>query len=206
MDHRCGGCVGTYGKEKREMQGYGEAFVPHLVEFQENTNPTDSGLIIQIHDSDGELVHTYEDQSSEFKYRIIIKDAPKKTTVWTVIGVDEDNWWNEYAPGMDCMREFAPGPYYDPSAQVNVSLYWETSRRCDVLVPLRCDDISAANLKFGDLHRCGCAWGELMAEPSSCGELRKGRVSDRLPLGGGRPKNCAQSSSRGDPSDRGSTT
>ena len=120
MDHRCGGCVGTYGKEKREMQGYGEAIVPHLVEFQENTNPTDSGLIIQIHDSDGELVHTYEDQSSEFKYRIIIKDAPKKTTVWTVIGVDEDNWWNEYAPGMDCMREFAPGPYYDPSAQVNV--------------------------------------------------------------------------------------
>ena len=36
-------------------------------------------------------IHTYKDPSSEFKYRIIIKDAPKKTTVWTVIGVDEDN-------------------------------------------------------------------------------------------------------------------
>ena len=107
-------------KKKREMQGYGGAIVPHLVEFQENTNPKDSGLIIQFHASDGELVHTYKDQSSEFKYRIIIKDAPRKTTAWTVIGVDEDNWWNEYAPGMDCMREFAPGPYYDPSAQVNV--------------------------------------------------------------------------------------
>ena len=40
--------------------------------------------------------------------------------MWTAIGVDEDNWWNEYAPGLDCMKEFAPGPHYDPSAQVNV--------------------------------------------------------------------------------------
>ena len=37
-----------------------------------------------------------------------------------MIGADEDNWWNDYAPGMDCMREFAPGPYHDPSAQINV--------------------------------------------------------------------------------------
>ena len=102
-------------KKKREMQGYGGVIVPHLAEFQEN-----GGLIIQFHDSDGKIVHTYKDQSNEFKYRIIIKDAPKKTAVWTVIGVDEDNWWNEYAPGMDCMRDFAPGPYYDPSAQVNI--------------------------------------------------------------------------------------
>ena len=36
------------------------------------------------------------------------------------MGVDEDNWWNESAPGMDCMRNFVPGPYYDPSSQVNV--------------------------------------------------------------------------------------
>ena len=36
--------------------------------------------------------------------------------MWTVIGADEDNWWNDYAPGMNCMREFAP----DPSAQINV--------------------------------------------------------------------------------------
>ena len=69
---------------------------------------------------DDGLVHTYRDPSSEFKYRIVIKDAPKQTTVWTVIGVDEDNWRNEYAPGKDCMSEFAPGPYYDPTAQVNV--------------------------------------------------------------------------------------
>eukprot|EP00439_Symbiodinium_sp_Y106_P026018 s8580_g3.t1 len=47
--------------------------------------------------------------SSSAKLRVTIKDAPKKTTVWTVIGVDEDNWWNDYAPGMDCMKEFAPG-------------------------------------------------------------------------------------------------
>ena len=115
-------------KKKREMQGHGEAIVPHLVEFQENTNPKDSGLIIQFHDSDGELVHTYKDPSREFKYRIIIKDAPKKTTVWTVIGVDEDNWWNEYAPGMDCMREFSPGPVLRPECTSQCCLCWETSR------------------------------------------------------------------------------
>ena len=95
-------------EKRREMQGHGEAIVPHVVDFQENHN---GGLIIQFHDYDGGLVHTYKDPSSEFKYRIIIKDAPQKTTVWTVIGVDEDNWWNEYAPGMDCMKEFAPGPH-----------------------------------------------------------------------------------------------
>ena len=77
-------------------------------------------LIIQFYDYDGGLVHTYKDPSSGFKLRVTIKDAPKKTTVWTVIGVDEDNWWNDCAPGMDCMKEFAPGPHYDPSAQVNV--------------------------------------------------------------------------------------
>ena len=31
----------------------------------------------------------------------------RRVTVWSVIGVDEDNWWNEYAPGKDCMEEFA---------------------------------------------------------------------------------------------------
>ena len=121
-------CGNIWQKKKREMQGHGEAIVPHLVEFQENTNPKDSGLIIQFHDSDGELVHTYKDPSREFKYRIIIKDAPKKTTVWTVIGVDEDNWWNEYAPGMDCMREFSPGPVLRPECTSQCCLYWETSR------------------------------------------------------------------------------
>eukprot|EP00439_Symbiodinium_sp_Y106_P071469 s920_g12.t2 len=104
-------------KKRREMQGHGEAIVPRVVEFQENHK---GGLIIQFHDYDGGLVHTYKDPSSEFQYRIAIKDALKRTTVWTVIGVDENNWWNEYAPGMDCMKELAPGPHYDPIVQVNV--------------------------------------------------------------------------------------
>ena len=103
-------------KKRREMQGHGETIVPHVVEFQENHK---GGLIIQFHDYDGGPT-TYNDPPSEFQYRLTIKDAPKRTTVWTVIGVDEDNWWNVYAPGMDCMKEFAPGPHYDPSAQVNV--------------------------------------------------------------------------------------
>ena len=105
-------------QKRREMQGHGEPIVPHLVDFQENE---DNGLIIQFHDYEGGLVHTYKDYpSNDFKLRITIKDAPKKTTVWTIIGVDENKWWNDYAPGLDCMKEFAPGPYYDPSAQVNI--------------------------------------------------------------------------------------
>ena len=103
--------------KRREMKGHGEPIVPHVVDFQENNG---AGLITQFYDYDGGLVHTYKDPSSDFKLRVTIKDAPKKTTVWTVIGVDEDNWWNDYAPGMDCMKELAPGPHYDPSAQVNV--------------------------------------------------------------------------------------
>ena len=100
------------------MQGHGEPIVPHLVDFQENE---DNGLIIQFHDYEGGLVHTYKDYpSNDFKLRITIKDAPTKKTVWTIIGVDENKWWNDYAPGLDCMKEFAPGPYYDPSAQVNI--------------------------------------------------------------------------------------
>eukprot|EP00439_Symbiodinium_sp_Y106_P055856 s4236_g7.t2 len=84
-------------KKRREMQGHGETIVPHVVEFQENHK---GGLIIQFHDYDGGLVHTYDLQ------------RPTQRV--------PDNWWNVYAPGMDCMKEFAPGPHYDPSAQVNV--------------------------------------------------------------------------------------
>ena len=104
-------------QKRRELQGHGEAIVPHLVEFQANDR---SGLVIQFYDYDRGLVHTYRDPSIEFKCNITIQDAPKHTTVWSVIGVDVDNWWHEYAPGMDCMRNFVPGPCYDPSAQVNV--------------------------------------------------------------------------------------
>eukprot|EP00439_Symbiodinium_sp_Y106_P047311 s7424_g6.t1 len=161
-------------KKKREMQGYGGVIVPHLAEFQEN-----GGLIIQFHDSDGKIVHTYKDQSNEFKYRIIIKDAPKKTTVWTVIGVDEDNWWNEYAPGMDCMRDFAPGPYYDPSAQVNILC---TGKQVDDAMCSYLYDVMTSRQQTSDsviFIGAGVLGGELMAEPSSCGELRKGRVEFR---------------------------
>ena len=42
-------------EKRREMQGHGEASVPHVVEFQENHN---GGLIIQFYDYDGGLVHT----------------------------------------------------------------------------------------------------------------------------------------------------
>ena len=88
-------------------------------------------MVIQFYDYDGGLVHTYKDPSSEFKLRITIKDTPKRTTVWTLIGVDEDNWWN-----------------------------------CYVLVPLRRDDVPAANSKLSDIHWCRGAWGVLVVEAS----------------------------------------
>ena len=110
-------CGNIWLRKDVNCKGHGEAIVPHLVEFQANDR---SGLVIQFYDYDRGLVHTYRDPSIEFKCNITIQDAPKQTTVWSVIGVDVDNWWHEYAPGMDCMRNFVPGPCYDPSAQVNV--------------------------------------------------------------------------------------
>ena len=142
--------------KKREMKGHGEPIVPHVVEFQENNG---AGLIIQFYDYDGGLVHTYKDPSSDFKLRVTIKDAPKKTTVWTVIGVDEDNWWNDYAPGMDCMKEFAPGPYYDPSAQVNVLC---TGNQVDDAMCSYLYDVMTSrqqNANAGDIRGCRGAWG-----------------------------------------------
>ena len=195
--------MGTHGRKRREMQGHGEPIVPHLVDFQENNN---GGLIIQFHDYDGRLVHTHKDPSSEFKFRFTIKDAPKKTTVWTVIGVDEDNWWNDYAPGMDCMREFAPGPYYDPSAQVNVLCTGKQvdDAMCSYLYDVMTSRQQTANsvifIGAGVLGRS--SWLNRQIEEN----FEKVEFSDRFPLGGGRPKNCAQSSSRENPSDRGSST
>ena len=95
-------CGNILAEKRREMQGHGEAIVPHVVEFQENHN---GGLIIQFYDYDRRtcsyrMSYLYgTHQVDDSMYRIIIKDAPKKTTVWTVIGVDEDELMKRVCPG-----------------------------------------------------------------------------------------------------------
>ena len=50
------------------------------------------------------MVHSYTDKHSEFRLKVMIVDAPKDVTTWSLIGVDDDNWWNEFPPGKDCSR------------------------------------------------------------------------------------------------------
>ena len=42
------------------------------------------------------MVHSYTDKHSEFRLKVMIVDAPKDVTTWSLIGVDDDNWWNEF--------------------------------------------------------------------------------------------------------------
>ena len=57
-----------------------------------------------FYDSDKNMVHSYTDKHSEFRLKVMIVDAPKDVTTWSLIGVDDDNWWNEFPPGKDCSR------------------------------------------------------------------------------------------------------
>ena len=188
--------------KKREMKGHGEPIVPRVVEFQENNG---AGLIIQFYDYDGGLVHTYKDPSSDFKLRVTIKDAPKKTTVWTVIGVDADNWWNDYAPGMDCMKEFAPGPHYDPSAQINVLCTGNQvdDAMCSYLYDVMTSRQQNANavIFVGAGVLGGSSWLNRQVNEN----FEKVEFRTDYPWGEVVQRNCAQSSSKGNTSCRGST-
>ena len=65
-------------------------------------------------------MHVQKDEGNDMQLKVQIVDAPKEVAIWPLIGVDHDSWWNEYAPGIDCAREFAPGPEYDPNKQLNI--------------------------------------------------------------------------------------
>ena len=52
--------------------------------------------------------------------KILIVDTPRGVAIWSLIGLDDDNWWYQYAPGLDCMKEFDPGPEYVPNEQLNI--------------------------------------------------------------------------------------
>ena len=103
-------------ERKRGLEGYGKAIVPHVTEFQDCRD----GLIIEFYDGAKELVHTYKDEGNRMKVRIKIFDTPKEVAIWSLIGVDEDNWWQRFAPGLDGMTEFDPGDYYVPQRQMNI--------------------------------------------------------------------------------------
>ena len=103
-------------QKMRELQGYGKAIVPHVVEFQDCKD----GLVIEFYDSVKDLVHVYKDEGNNMQLKILIIDTPRDVAIWSLIGVDDDNWWYQYAPGLDCMREIAPGPAYAPNKQLNI--------------------------------------------------------------------------------------
>ena len=103
-------------EKKRELEGYGKAIVPYVTEFQDCRD----GLIIEFYDGAKELVHTYRDEVNKMKMRIKIFDTPKEVAVSSLIGVDEDNWWQRFAPGLDDMTDFDPGDYYVPQKQMSI--------------------------------------------------------------------------------------
>ena len=77
-------------------------------------------LVIEFYDSATDLVHVYKDEGSRVQLKILIFDTPRNVAIWSLIGVDEDIWWYRYAPGLDCMREFDPGPEYVLNKQLNI--------------------------------------------------------------------------------------
>ncbi|OLP93893.1 hypothetical protein AK812_SmicGene24167 [Symbiodinium microadriaticum] len=83
----------------RAAPDYRKAIVPHVVEFKDYNG----ALLIEFYDGDQNLVHVH-----------------KEVSIWMLTGVDHDNWWNEYAPGMDGMKHHDLDQHYDPRKQLNI--------------------------------------------------------------------------------------
>ena len=103
-------------QKMRELEGYGHAIVPHVTEFQD----CNDGLVIEFYDGTKELVHTYKDEGNKLRVRIKILDTPRAVAIWTLVGVDEDNWWQQYAPGLGDAMDFAPEQHYVPQTRMNI--------------------------------------------------------------------------------------
>ena len=102
----------------------------------------------------------------EFEFKIIIKDAPGEVTVWSLIGVDDDNWWNEFAPGMDCMKEFAPARSMTHVSRSTSSAQAArlTMQHAHMFVTsMNCDTRSAQDARTLCLHWCRGAIEEFLA-------------------------------------------
>ncbi|CAE7218058.1 unnamed protein product [Symbiodinium sp. KB8] len=78
------------------------------------------GLVIEFYDNTKELVHTYKDEGNKLGVKIKIFDTPRELAIWTLIGVDEDSWWQQYAPGLGDATEFAPEQHYVPQTRMNI--------------------------------------------------------------------------------------
>ncbi|CAE7705382.1 unnamed protein product [Symbiodinium sp. KB8] len=104
--------------------GYGQAIVPHVTEFQDCKD----GLIIEFYNDTKELVHAYKDEGNKLRIRIKIFDTPKEVAIWTLAGVSEDNWWQQYAPGLGDAVARDPDQHYVPQTRMNILC---TGRRAD---------------------------------------------------------------------------
>ena len=103
-------------RKMRELEGYGSAIVPHITEFQDCKD----GLIIEFYNDAKKLVHRYKDEGNKMGVRIKIFDTPKEVAIWTLVGVNEDNWWQQYAPGLGDALEPEPDQHYVPEARMNI--------------------------------------------------------------------------------------
>ena len=100
----------------RELEGYGQAIVTQVTEFQDCKD----GLVIEFYSDAKKLVHTYKDEGNKLGVRIEIFDTPKEVAIWTLVGVSEDNWWQQYAPGLGDALAHAPDQHYVPQARMNI--------------------------------------------------------------------------------------
>ena len=58
-------------QKMRELEGYGQAIVPHVTEFQDCKD----GLVIEFYDSAKDLVHVYKDEGNRMRMKILIFDT-----------------------------------------------------------------------------------------------------------------------------------
>ena len=103
-------------RKMRELEGYGQAIVTQVTEFQDCKD----GLVIEFYSDAKKLVHTYKDEGNKLGVRIEIFDTPKEVAIWTLVGVSEDNWWQQYAPGLGDALAHAPDQHYVPQARMNI--------------------------------------------------------------------------------------
>ena len=77
-------------------------------------------VVIEFYDNAKKLVHTYKDEGNKLGVWIKIFDTPKEVAIWTLAGVNEDSWWQQYAPGLGDALAHEPDQYYVPQARMNI--------------------------------------------------------------------------------------
>ena len=171
----------------RELEGYGQAIVPHVTEFQDCKD----GLIIEFYNDVKELVHTYKDEGNKLGVRIKIFDTPKEVAIWALVGLSEDNWWQQYAPGLGDATAHAPDQHYVPQSRMSILC---TGRLADDAMCEYLADVFHNKQKKSHNSAvfvgAGVLGGYIMDRQTRPEVMPEDSISHRVPLGGGRPKNC----------------